>query len=110
MIMPVTCVELKKGNFNKDNKDIAYNNIYIHVLKPVNESSGESFSYGNLPVRLKIKNDVSVIESIFGSRLTRDDLISMLNQSYDFYFDDKGNAVRILEAPAVNSTKDRKGA
>lgn len=110
MIMPVTCVELKKGIFNKDNKDIAYNNIYIHVLKPVNKSDGESFSYGNLPVRLKIKNDVSVVESVFGSRLTKDDLLSMVNQSYDVYFDDKGNAARIMEAPAANSEKQKKGA
>lgn len=105
MIMPVTCVELSKGVFTKDGKDIPYNNIYIHVLKPVNSSNGDNLSYGNLPVRLKIKNNPSVVESIFGSHLTKDDLISMVNQSYDVFFDDKGNAVRIMSAPSKPENK-----
>lgn len=110
MIMPVTCVELSKGVFTKDGKDIPYNNIYIHVLKPVNKSNGDCLSYGNLPVRLKIKNDVSVVESVFGSQLTKDDLISMVNRSFDVFFDDKGNAVRIMEVPPDKLGKEKKGA
>lgn len=108
MIMKVIGVELRKGTFSDNTRMIEYNNIMIHALKPNTKNNGESFSAGSIPVSVKIKNDVSVIEAIFGSPLTKDDLISMVGFDYDITFDDKKQVDRVVSVPAPAASK--KGA
>lgn len=112
MIMKVIGVELRKGTFTDSGKTINYNNIMIHALKPNVKSSGESFSVGSIPVSVKIKNDVSIIEAIFGSRITTDDLVSMIDSDYDITFDEKKQVDRIVpfSAPAPAPAASKKGA
>lgn len=102
MIMKVIGVEKSSGQFTdpKSGKDVVYNNIKIHAIKPNTQKySEDNFGSGKLPVTIKIQNIKEVIEAIFGSVLTKDDLLSMVDQDYDFYFTEKGAIDRIV-APA----------
>lgn len=102
MIMKVIGVERTSGQFTdpKSGKEVAYNNIKIHAVKPNTTTyKDENFGSGKLPVTVKIQNIKEVIEAIFGSVLTKDDLLSMVDQDYDFYFTEKGAIDRII-APA----------
>ena len=101
MIMKVIGVEHRKGNFtNKQGENIVFDNIMIYALKPNTYESKETFGSGHIPVEIKIKNDVDTVRSIFGSAITKDDLISMLGQEYNITFDDKKNVDTIMSAPA----------
>lgn len=99
MIMNVIGVEKSSGQFTdpKSGKDVVFNNIKIHAVKPnTTKYSDENFGSGKLPVTVKIQNIKEVIEAIFGSVLTKDDLLSMVGQDYDFYFTEKGAIDRIV--------------
>lgn len=106
MIVTVTCVQVKKGKFNAEGRDIDYNNVMIHCLKPdIDEIDGDNFTYGRLPLSLKIKNVASRVQSIFGTIPTADDLRSMKDSDYEVYFDEKGNLCRILDLPITSKAK-----
>lgn len=107
MIMKVIGVEKSCGQFTdqKSGKDVVYNNIKIHAVKPnTNTYNGENFGAGKLPVTVKIQNIKEVIEAIFGTLLTKDDLLSMVDQDYDFYFTEKG-AIDRIASPAPPAIK-----
>lgn len=108
MIMTVIGVEHRKGSFeNKQGKNVEYDNIMIYALKPnsyENNSNG-SFGFGQIYVEIKIKNDVDVVRSIFGTAITKDDLISMVGQEYNITFDDKKNVDSIMSVPAPAAKK-----
>lgn len=112
MIMNVIGVELRQGNFTdkKTGKDVDYNNIMIYALKPntYEKKDNASFGSGKIPVEIKIKNDVDIVCSIFGTSITKDDLISMVGQDFNISFDDKQNVDCIMSVPAPAASK--KGA
>ncbi len=112
MIMKVIGVELRQGNFTdkKTGKDVDYNNVMIYALKPntYSNSKNNSFGSGQIPVEIKIKNDVDIVSSIFGTAITKDDLVSMVGQEYNISFDDKKNVDCIMSVPAPAASK--KGA
>lgn len=114
MIMKVIGVELRQGNFTdkKTGKDVDYNNIMIYALKPNtysnSNSNNNSFGSGQIPVEIKIKNEVDIVSSIFGTAITKDDLVSMVGQEFNISFDDKKNVDCIMSVPAPSASK--KGA
>lgn len=110
MSMKVIGVECVSGEFSdqKTGKVISYNNIKIHYNKPNPQKySGNNFGAGMLPVTVKIQNVKEVVESVFGGAITKDDLLSMVGQEYDFFFNEKGDIERIT-APLPPAVK--KGA
>lgn len=112
MILQVIGVEHRKGNFtDKQGKNIDFDNIMIYALQPntYDKNNGETFGSGKIPVEIKIKNDVDVVRSIFGSTITKDDLISMVGQEYNITFDNKKNVDSIMSVPAP-AVPAKKGA
>jgi len=110
MAMKVIGVEKSSGEFTDKatGKKVVYNNIKIHYNKPNPQKySGDNFGAGMVPVTVKIQNIKEVVESVFGSAITKDDLLSMVGQEYDFFFNEKGEIERIT-APLPPAIK--KGA
>lgn len=98
MSMKVIGVERTSGEFTdpKSGKNISYNNIKIYYNKPNPQKySGDNFGAGMLPVTVKIQNVKEVVEAVFGGAITKDDLLSMVGQEYDFFFNEKGEIERI---------------
>lgn len=110
MIMNVIGVEHRQGNFtNKQGKNVDFDNIIIYALKPnTYKKENNSFGSGKIPVEVKIKNDVDIVCSIFGTAITDDDLLSMVGQDFNISFDDKQNVDSIMSVPAPAASK--KGA
>lgn len=110
MIMNVIGVQVGFGSFSKDGKDINFNNIKIHALKPNDyDTDDHNFGRGFVPVLIKFNNTDPVVKSIFGDLITKEFLFDMVGGDYDFYFDEKGNINRIIE-PSGDPNAKKKGA
>lgn len=106
MILQVIGVEHRKGSFpDKQGKIIDFDNIHIYALQPNTYEKNETFGSGKIPVEIKIKNDVDIVRSIFGTTITKDDLISMVGQEYNITFDNKKNVDCIMSVPAPAAKK-----
>ena len=98
MANKVIDVEKSEGEFTdpRTGKNVAYNNIKIHFIKPnPGKYSDGNFGSGMLPVTVKIQNEKEIVEAVFGGPITKDDLLSMVDHEYEFFFNEKGQIERI---------------
>lgn len=109
-VYKVLGAERKSGDFeDKKGKTIDYDNIYLHCSKCNDYSKDESFGIGEVVKSFKIKNSPDVIESVFGSQLTKDDLSTFIGQQVNITFDEYKNVDSVI---IVESRKEtlKKGA
>ncbi len=102
MYLKVIGTEVSCGRFTdpKTNKEVIYNNIYLHCLKDNNhtDDNGGGFGFGSAPVSVKIKNSVDKVTSVFGSALSKDDLEGMIGSYVNVFYDDKKQVDSVIAA------------
>lgn len=101
MRVQVIGTEMKSGSFEdpKTGREIQYNNLYLHCLKPNSYKSDGSFGFGSAPVSVKIKNTVEKVQSVFGSSVTQNDLEALIGSQVDLYYDEKGTIDSVYMVP-----------
>lgn len=114
MLVTVIGTEVKSGTFTPEGKQesIPYNNLFVYAIKDNTYQESNNFGFGCVPVTLKIKNETTRISKIFGTVPTVDDLNSMVDGEYEFYFNEKGVIEKIVPAAAPSEPKaadDKKG-
>lgn len=92
MRVQVIGTEMKSGSFNDQasGREIQYNNLYLHCLKSNIYTSEGSFGFGSSPVSVKIKNSAENVDRVFGGRITKDNLESLVGGYVDLYYNEKG--------------------
>lgn len=92
MIANVIGTEIKSGTFSdlKSGREISFNNIFVYCVKDNNYQSSGSVGFGSTPITVKIKNNPSVVSSVFGSSLTADDLEALVGEKVNLFYNEKG--------------------
>ncbi len=105
MLVTIVGIEVKSGVFTPEgqSKEVPYNNLWVYAMKDNTYAEGNNFGCGSVPVTLKIKNESNRIAKIFGCIPTPDDLSAMVDQAYEFYFNEKGVIDKIASAEAVSA-------
>ena len=99
----VVGAEIKAGNFNKDGKDIAYNNLYLYCicdsLSPVYKGGVcKRFAFGNKIETIKIKNDKDILLSIFNAEVDDNFITDLVGADIDIFYNRYGgiSAIKVL--------------
>lgn len=99
----VVGVEIKSGIFNKDGKDIPYNNLYLYCIgesiQPIyKDGICKRFSYGNRIETIKIKNDNDILSSVFGDDVTDEFISNIVGSDIEVYYNRFGgiSAIKVL--------------
>ncbi len=105
--------EIRSGKFTPEGKieEVSFNNLFINATFENSYKEGNNYGFGSSVISEKIKNTPEVIERIFGSLVTVDDLESMVGSDFEFSYNQKGRLHKIysLEAPAKPAA-EKKGA
>lgn len=91
-------LEVKSGQFNdrSTGKEIVYNNLYLYVIGDEIPISVEHIAFGNTVDTVKIKNEATNFECIFGkSKITNEELKSWLGKHIDVMYNKLGNVAKI---------------
>ncbi len=103
MVVTIIGVEHRKGDFvdKKTNERVVFDNIQIYANGPIPSPTKEGFALGKAPITEKFQNDKDILESVFGSVPTADDLKSMVGVQYEFYYNQKRRLemIKPFEAP-----------
>ena len=112
MLVSIIGIEIKSGTFIPEGKSesLAYNNLWIYAIKDNTYDEGANFGIGCLPVTLKIKNEPNRISKIFGYIPTAQQLADMVNQAFEFYFNEKGVIDKIVSPETSSKPAEKKGA
>lgn len=99
----VVGAEIKAGNFTKDGKDIAYNNLYLYCIgesiTPVyKDGVCERFAFGNIIETIKIKNDSDNLLSIFNEQVDDNFITDLVGADIDVFYNRFGgiSAIKVL--------------
>lgn len=99
----VVGAEIKAGNFNKDGKDIAYNNLYLYCIgesiSPVyKDGFCKRFAFGNKIETIKIKNDNDILLSVFGEEVDDNFITDLVGADIDIFYNRYGgiSAIKVL--------------
>ena len=91
----VVGVEIKSGSFNKDGKNIPYNNLYLYCIgdniTPIyKDGVCKRFAFGKKIETLKIKNDNDVLVSVFNDEVTDDFISDLVGTDIDVFYNRYG--------------------
>ena len=99
----VVGAEIKAGNFNKDGKDIAYNNLYLYCvgksISPVyKDGVCKRFAFGNKIETIKIKNDKDILLSVFNEDVDDNFIADLVGSDINIYYNRFGgiSAIEVI--------------
>lgn len=99
----VVGVEIKTGTFNKDGKDIHYNNLYMYCIgesiSPIyKDGICKRFSFGNRIETIKLKNDNDILTSAFGVEVTDEFISGLVGSDIELYYNRYGgiSAIKVI--------------
>lgn len=99
----VVGVEIKSGNFNKDGKNIPYNNLYLYCigdsLSPVyKDGVCKRFAFGNKIDTFKIKNDNDILITVFNEDVDDNFITNLVGADIDIFYNRFGgiSAIKVL--------------
>lgn len=99
----VVGTEIKSGNFNKDGKNIPYNNLYLYCIgdsiSPIyKDGVCERFSFGNRIETIKLKNDNDILTSVFNDEVTDDFISDLVGENIDVFYNRFGgvSAIKVV--------------
>lgn len=99
----VVGVEIKSGNFNKDGKNIPYNNLYLYcigdIISPLYEAGVcKRFAFGNKIEFIKIKNDNDILLSVFNDEVDDNFIKNLVGADIDIFYNRYGgiSAIKVL--------------
>ena len=99
----VVGAEIKTGIFNKDGKDIAYNNLYLYCIgesiSPVyKDGVCRRFAVGNKIETIKIKNDKDILLAAFNEDVDDKFITALVGSDVDIFYNRFGgiSAIKVL--------------
>ena len=102
-MIKVVGVEIKSGKFNKDGKDIPYNNLYLYCIgesiSPIyKDGICKRFSFGNRIETIKLKNDNDILTSVFNDEVTDDFISDLVGSDIEVFYNRFGgiSAIKVV--------------
>lgn len=99
----VVGVEIKSGNFNKDGKNIPYNNLYLYCIgeriEPVyKDGVCKRFAFGNKCETVKIKNDNDILLSVFNDDVDDNFISDLVGSDIEIFYNRFGgiSVIKVL--------------
>lgn len=99
----VVGTEIKSGNFNKDGKNILYNNLYLYCIgdsiTPIyKDGVCKRFAFGNKIDTIKIKNDNDILSSVFNHEVTDEFISDLVGSDIELFYNRYGgiSAIKVV--------------
>ena len=99
----VVGIEIKSGNFNKDGKNIPYNNLYLYCIgdsiSPIyKDGNCKRFAFGNKIDTIKIKNDNYIFSSVFNYDVTDEFISNLVGSEIEVFYTRFGgiSAIKVI--------------
>ena len=99
----VVGVEIKSGNFNKDGKNIPYNNLYLYCIgesiTPVyKDGVCKRFAFGNNIESIKVKNDKDILTTVFNEEVDDNFISDLVGTDIEVFYNRFGgiSAIKVL--------------
>lgn len=96
-------IEIKSGNFNKDGKNIPYNNLHLYcigdTITPIyKDGVCKRFAFGNKIEAIKIKNDNDILSSVFNYEVTDEFISNLVGSDIEVFYNRFGviSAIKVL--------------